>query len=264
MPSLAALRHAPWSASKIKCAQRCPQEFHFRYEEKIPEPIVSPAQRLGKAVHAVLEQVMLKKSIAEALEEGRKGLLHDEERHQYDGLADAVKAFVVRIDAFRAKRRPHTEVIEHMLAIDAQLGPTSFVAPDAFFRGVLDAGFEWGEGELAVLDHKTGMRRPAGDHAEQLEAYATLAAAQGERVRRIWMGVHFVPDAAVEWSAPVPVEEVKASFVPRLLDQIELAAKSVEGAVEPRPGPYCEWCGYRPICPAMRAMARDEQSERGE
>ena len=68
MPSLAALRHAPWSSSKVKCAQRCPQEFHYRYTERIPEPLVSPEQRIGKAIHGVLELVLARRSLEEALE----------------------------------------------------------------------------------------------------------------------------------------------------------------------------------------------------
>jgi CRISPR/Cas system-associated exonuclease Cas4 (RecB family) len=249
---MAALRWAPWSLSKVKCAQRCPQEFQFRYVAQISEPEVSPEQRIGKAIHAALELVLQRRAVEEALETGRKELLHDEERTRYDELGHKVRAFVERIDAFRARRRPRVEHVERQLAVDARLEPVPFVAPEAFFRGVLDVGFEWGEGELAVVDHKTGLRRPVADHAEQLEGYATLASVNMPRLRRIWMGVHFVADAAVEWSAPVPVEEVRASFTPRLFDQIELAAKSVDGPLEPRPGPYCEWCSYRKICPAMR------------
>jgi CRISPR/Cas system-associated exonuclease Cas4 (RecB family) len=254
MPSFAALRFAPWSMSKVKCAQRCPREFAYRYVEKVAEPEVSPEQRLGKAVHLALELVLARRGLDEALAAGRQELLHDEERTRYDELAASVTSFVDRIEAFRVKRRPRLEHVEQKLAIDAQLGPTQFIAQDAFFRGVLDVGFEWGEGELAVVDHKTGMRRPASVHAEQLEGYAALSAAHMPRLRRIWMGVHYVADAAMEWSAPVPIDDVKKEFVPRLLDQIELAAKSVDGPLDPRPGPYCEWCSYRKICPAMRAI----------
>ena len=264
MPSLAALRHAPWSSSKVKCAQRCPQEFHFRYVDRIPEPLVSPEQRIGKAIHGVLELVLARRSLAEALELGRKELLHDFERVKFDALAPKVEAFVTRIDAFRARRQPRTEMIEAKLAIDALLQPTDFIAQDAFFRGVLDVGFEWGDGELAVVDHKTGMRRLASDFAEQLEAYATLAVANSPNLKKIWLGVHFVGEAAMEWSAPVPADEVKGAFLPRLLDQIELAARNVAGPAEPRPGSYCAWCSYRAICPAMRNVPVEDDDDVGE
>jgi putative RecB family exonuclease len=261
MPSLAALRHAPWSSSKVKCAQRCPQEFHYRYTERIPEPLVSPEQRIGKAIHGVLELVLAGRGLAEALELGRKELLHDSERERFDALGPKVSLFLERIDAFRQKRRPRIEMIESQLAIDALNQPTEFIAQNAFFRGVLDVGFEWGDGELAVVDHKTGMRRLASEFAEQLEAYATLAVANSPHLKKIWLGVHFVGSAAMEWSAPVPADEVKKEFLPRLLDQIELAARNVAGPAEPRPGSYCAWCSYRAICPAMRNVPVEEDED---
>jgi putative RecB family exonuclease len=251
---MAALRWAPWSLSKVKCAQRCPQEFRFRYVDQIAEPEVSREQRIGKAVHLALELVLQRHALAEALEAGEKELLHDDERARYGELAGAVRAFVERIEVFRQRRRPRVEHVEHKLAIGAQLEATTFIDPNALFRGVVDVGFEWGDGELAVVDHKSGLRRPVGDHADQLEGYATLCAAAYPRLKRIWMGVHYVADRAVEWSAPVPIEEVRQTFMPRLLDQIELAARAVAGPLEPRPGPYCEWCSYRKICPAMRGV----------
>ena len=55
MPSTRALIRAPWSASKVATALRCPRLFFFRYVEKIPEPEVSPEARIGKAIHAALE-----------------------------------------------------------------------------------------------------------------------------------------------------------------------------------------------------------------
>src|SRR5690349_8750750 len=104
MPSLTAQRHAPWSMSKVQCALRCPQEFHFRYVERIAEPEVSPAQRIGKAVHTTLEQVLLRHAVDEALATGRALLPLPEEQCRFDALAPGVRAFRERIDAFRDKR----------------------------------------------------------------------------------------------------------------------------------------------------------------
>ena len=52
LPSTRALIHAPWSASKVATALRCPRLFHFRYIEKVPEPEVMPEARIGKAAEA--------------------------------------------------------------------------------------------------------------------------------------------------------------------------------------------------------------------
>jgi putative RecB family exonuclease len=261
MPSLAALRHAPWSSSKVKTALRCPQEFHYRYVDGIPEPEVSAEQRIGKAVHAALELVLQRRAVDEALGLGRELLLLEGERERYDLLAPGVRAFVARIDAFRQRRQVRSELVEHKVAFDALLNPTEFLAQDAFYRGVLDAGFEYGDGELAVIDHKTGMRRLAVEYADQLEGYAALVVAGSPQVKRIWLGVHFVPDAAMEWIAPVRAEAVRGEFMPRLVESIEQAGRAVAGGPEPRPGRQCSWCSYRSICPAMRAMAAAAAAE---
>lgn len=258
MPSFAALRHAPWSLSKVKCALRCPREFHYRYVDQIPEPEVASDARLGKAVHAALEAVIRLEPMEKALAAARTELLHDEERTRFDELAAAVRAFGERIAAFRQRRRVRQEMIEHKVAVNAELAPTSFIAKDAFFRGVFDAAFVFDDGVLAVVDHKTGVRRETTDHAEQLEGYATLAAAHlGPQVRKVWMGVHYVAEAAMAWSEPVPVDAVRAEFAPRLVGRIEQAAAAVANGPEPHPGGFCERCSYRAICPARRAGASD-------
>jgi hypothetical protein len=254
VPSVAALTLAPWSVSKIQCALRCPLEFHLRYVDRLHEPEVAPETRIGKAVHTALESVLGRTPVAEALASARRDLLSDEERARFDELGAHVGTFATRIEAFRGRRRVRQELIEHRLAVTFDFAPTEFVAKGAFFRGVWDAGYLFDDGVLAVVDHKTGVRRPGADYADQLGGYATLAAAHMAFVRRIWLGIHFVPDAAMEWAPPIGVDEVRGRVAPRLLAYIEEAAAAVRGR-EPRVSTWCGRCSYRSICPAMRAAA---------
>jgi hypothetical protein len=246
----------------VKTALRCTQEFHYRYVEKIAEPAVGPELRIGKAVHAALEGVLARTPLPEALSTARVELLNDEERARFDTLAIAVGKFGERIDAFRARRRVKSEWVEHKLAVRTDLSGTLFHAKDAFFRGVWDAGFVFDDGILAVVDHKTGMRRPAGEFADQLEGYATLAAAHLREVKRVWLGVHFVAEADMEWASPVGTAEVRAAFAPRLYALIERAAEAVAGPPAPHVTNYCNYCGYRPLCPAMRGIEAPPPTER--
>jgi CRISPR/Cas system-associated exonuclease Cas4 (RecB family) len=260
VPSLAALQHAPWSVSKVHCALRCPLEFHLRYVDRRKEPEVAPETRLGKAVHAALEAVLRRTPIAEALAAGRAALLSDEERARFDELSGPIARFGERIESFKARRRVRSELIEHRLAVTFDLSPTDFVSPQAFFRGVWDAGYLFDDGVLAVVDHKSGVRRPGADYAEQLGGYATLAAAHLPHVRRVWLGVHFVAEAALEWSPPVELAEIRAAVAPRLLEVIEEAARAVKDRAA-RVSTWCMRCSYRSICPAMRAAALAELPE---
>lgn len=255
MPSIAALRHAPWSLSKVKCALRCPREFEYRYVSRVPEPEVMPDARIGKAVHQALEGVLLGVPVEEAVARGRGELLTDEERRRYDALETAVRSFVGRIDAFRGRRRVRAELVEHRVAVTADLAPTVFHARDAFFRGVWDAAFTYDEGNLAVVDHKTGARRPIDEYQDQLEGYAVLAAAHLAAVRRLWLGVHFVADRALEWAPPLRVDAVRAELAPRLLRHIEEGALAVASGYDLRPSGWCQRCSYRSLCPAGRQPA---------
>ena len=66
MPSTRALIHAPWSASKVSTALRCPRLFHFKYIDKLKEPEVMPEARIGKSIHKALELVLMGTAIGEA------------------------------------------------------------------------------------------------------------------------------------------------------------------------------------------------------
>jgi CRISPR/Cas system-associated exonuclease Cas4 (RecB family) len=255
VPSIAALRLAPWSLSKIQCALRCPLEFHLRYVDKLHEPEVAPETRLGKAVHAALEGVLTRVPRDVALGTARKELMSEEERARFDEMGAAVMKFVERIDAFRARRRLRHELIEHRLAVTFDFSPTEFVARDVFFRGVWDAGYLFDDGLLAVVDHKTGVRRAAADYASQLEGYAALAAANLGHVKKVWLGVHFVPDAAMEWTPAVELDVVRREFVPRVLQTIEEAAAAASAGPVAKVSTWCQRCSYKSICPTMRAAA---------
>jgi putative RecB family exonuclease len=249
-----ALALAPWSASKVQTALRCPLLFHYRYVEKIEEPETMPEARVGKAVHLALEHVLQGASMEEAVSEARKQLEGDREAARFDSLGAGIEAFLGRMGQFRRRRRVHRELVEYTLAVREDLTPTQFYAGDAFYRGIVDAAFLFDDDSLAVLDHKTGERRPQSTIGEQLEGYAVLAAAAFRNVRRIWLGVHWVADHVVDWAAPVSVSEIQARFVPAVLNNIEAAALAAEGGPRPNPGPWCEWCTYRSICPAAIEM----------
>jgi putative RecB family exonuclease len=257
VPSIRALSHAPWSLSKVQCALRCPLEFHYRYVDRIQEKEVAPETRLGKAVHAALEAVLRGTVVREALAAAKKNLLTEEEAVRFDALGGAVVLFLDRIAKLRARRRVSRELIEHRLAVSFDLSPTEFVARDAFFRGVWDAGYLFDDGVLAVVDHKSGLRRPGADYTDQLRGYAVLAAAHLGFVKKIWLGIHFVADAALEWTPPIEPQVVARDFGPQLLAQIEEAARAV-GTREPRPSTWCQRCSFKAICPAIRAAALAE------
>jgi CRISPR/Cas system-associated exonuclease Cas4 (RecB family) len=254
VPSTRALAHAPWSASKIQTALRCPREFHYRYVDKIAEPDAAPEARVGKTVHAVLEKALSGTPLAEALHEGSAQMLSEVERSRYEALSPGVGAFLDKIEAFRRRRRVGRQMLEFSLAVREDFSVTQFHAPDAFFRGIFDAGYFFEDAKLAVIDHKCGERRVSASFAEQLEGYAVLATAQFRSLRQLWLGVYWVQDGELEWATPIEPLAVRQVLVPRVMENIEAAALAVDDGPRPAPSNWCLLCSYRSICPAAHDL----------
>jgi len=254
VPSTRALIHAPWSASKVATALRCPRLFHFKYIEKVKEPEVMPEARIGKSIHKALELVLQGQPIAEATQKVRADLPSETEQARYDALSTNIAPFATRIAQFRRRRRVARQLVEYSLAVREDLTTTQFYAGDAYYRGVLDLGYLFEDDSLALVDHKTGVRIPGSSIADQLEGYAVLAAAAFRHVRTFWLGLHWVAERAVEWGPQITPDQIAGKLVPDLLDNIEAAALAVDDGPRPSPGSYCDRCSYRAICPASREI----------
>jgi hypothetical protein len=252
VPSTRALIHAPWSASKVATALRCPRLFHFRYVQKLPEPEVMPEARIGKAVHKVLELVLQGEPIETARQQVRAELPGEIEQLRFDALGHGIAPFSTRIAQFRRRRRVARQLVEYSLAVREDLSVTQFYSGDAYYRGVLDLGYLFEDDSVALVDHKTGVHIPGTSIADQLEGYAVLAAAAFRHVRHFWLGIHWVAERAVEWSAPLPPESIVERLVPDLLDNIEAAALAVDDGPRTNAGPWCDRCSYRSVCPVSR------------
>jgi hypothetical protein len=198
--------------------------------------------------------VLQGRSIPDATQEVRAELASDVEQLRFDRLATGIPQFVSRIGAFRRRRRVARQLVEYSLAVREDLSTTQFYAGDAYYRGVLDLGYLFEDDSVALVDHKTGQRIPGTSIADQLEGYAVLAAAAFRHVKTFWLGVHWVTERAVEWSPPLPPEQIVTKLVPDLLDNIEAAALAVDDGPRTNPGPWCDRCSYRAVCPASREL----------
>jgi RecB family exonuclease len=244
-----ALGNAPWSASKIGTALRCPRLFHYKYVEKRPEPEVMPEARIGKAVHAALEAALGGRALAEAVEEGRKLLPDPVEQARFEHLSGGIAPFLARLAEFRRRRRVARELVEYTMAVRVDFTPTSFYSGDAFYRGIIDSGFLYDDGTLAVVDHKTGYRSRHLAITDQLEGYAVLGAAGFRWIRRIWLGIHWVANGEVDWGRALSIREIQEDLVPRVLANIEAAALAIDDGPRSNAGVWCERCNYRSVCP---------------
>ncbi len=247
-------------------ALRCAREFHYRYVDKVPEVEVMPDARIGKAIHSALEHALQGTSLELALTAPRGELKNEYEQARYDSLSTGIPSFLRRIARLRQRHRVNRQMVEFTLAVREDFTATGFYSGDAFYRGIFDAGFIYDDVNLALVDHKTGLRVPSRHIAEQLEGYAVLAAASFQAVHRFWLGVHWVADAEILWSRSVTHEDINQHFLPAVLDNIEAAALAVDDGPRPSPGAWCGRCSYRSMCPAAlkaRFEPVDEEADPG-
>jgi hypothetical protein len=94
-----------------------------------------------------------------------------------------------------------------------------------------------------------------------MDGYAVLAAQTFRNIRRLWLGIHWVAERAVEWMKPLEQAELNGRLVPTLLDNVEAAALAVSDGPRTHPGYWCERCSYRNLCPASRQASRWEPVE---
>jgi CRISPR/Cas system-associated exonuclease Cas4 (RecB family) len=238
----------------VQTALMCPRLFHYRYVEKLKEPEAMPEARVGKAIHAALEQVLLGTPLFDAVAEARQALDTERETARFDVIGAGIQPFVERVDRFRRRRRVNRQLIEYPLAIREDLTTTTFYARDALYRGILDVGFIFDDDNLALVDHKSGQRAGQRTIAEQLEGYAVLAAACFRSIRRIWLGIYWVASAELEWDRPVQSSDINQYFLPNVLSNIEAAALAVDDGPRPNPGSWCERCNYRSVCPVGKEL----------
>jgi CRISPR/Cas system-associated exonuclease Cas4 (RecB family) len=252
VPSTRALIRAPWSASKVSTALRCPRLYHFKYVDKLPEPEVMPEARIGKAIHAALEDALGGAPVADAAAKARAALPDAHEQARFDQLATGIAPFAERIARFRRRRRVVRQLIEFSIAVRDDFSTTQFYSGDAFYRGILDAGYVFDDDSVALVDHKTGVRIPGSSIADQLEGYAVLAHAWLRSTSKFWLGLHWVAERAVEWGPTITPAEVVDRLRPGLIDNIEAAALAVDDGPRTNPSSWCERCSYRSVCPASR------------
>jgi hypothetical protein len=233
----------------VQTALRCPRLFHYRYVDKLKEPEVMPETRIGKAVHKSLELALGGMQVPLAVDEGAQDLDTSDEEDRFRRICQNIPAYLERIANFRKRHSVGRQFVEYRLAMDLDGASTAFYAKNAYFRGVIDVAYSYGEGCFALVDHKTGMRQPNNNITEQLEGYAVLATSYFRNVRKILLGVHWITSGEVDWAPPLFPDEVENRLRPKLLASIDAAALAVADGPRPQESDWCLRCSYRSVCP---------------
>lgn len=122
------------------------------------------------------------------------------------------------------------------------------------------------DGELVVVDYKTGRTPPGRDDARGSQALAMYVLAVRRTLRRACRRVelHHLPSATVagfehtdeSLARHVNRAEQTAHDIVTATDTLAAGAR-VDEAFPPAPSPACSWCDFRAHCPEGRAAAPD-------
>jgi putative RecB family exonuclease len=260
----------PWSLSPSACSsfKECPLAFRFSYIERLPEP-PSPWTTKGTLVHRALELLLDRppdeRTIDAALfdlDRARLELashpdftdlvLTDEEWAQFH--ADSV----LLVQRYFALEDPRTvRPIGLELKLEADLGKVRL-------RGVIDRLELDEHGELVVTDYKTGSVPSEFWEAKSLSGvhmYALLCERTfGKRPARVQLLYLTKPEAIIATPSDQSIVGVERKTV-AMWSAIATACERDD--FRPRPGRLCDFCTFKPYCPAHGGDPLDAAELRG-
>ena len=245
------------SPSKVATFRDCALAFRYSAIDRLSEPS-SPATAKGTLVHRALERLFwhhdqgdrspatAQAELAAAWEELRL----DEEFLSLGMNPAQEEAFVADaatlVDGYLRLEDPDAvQAVGTELTLEADVG-------GLFLRGIIDRLDVTPEGDLIVVDYKTG--RVPREHQEQqrlggVQFYALLCehvlGRRPAKVRLLYL------------REPVCIEADPSEQALRGLRQRTTAIWSaIEKACEaedfrPKPSALCNWCAFKPLCPAQ-------------
>ena len=253
--------------ARLSLYDDCPRRFRLTYLDRPAPPRTGPWAHttLGAVVHNALRELFTL-PVSKRTPERAETLVS---RHwRSGGFADAVQ--VARY-AEAARRWVADYVEQHGADVDP-VGVERWVSatvgsdpasPSLIVEGRADR-IDDRDGELVVVDYKTGRTPPSDTHARRSRALALYAAAAARTLRKPCSRVelHHLPTATV-----AVAEHTDADLTEHVRRAEETATASHTAAdrlgrgddpdrlFPARPAPRCAWCELRSHCPEGRPAA---------
>lgn len=249
------------SPSKMSLFKDCALAFRYSAIDHVPEP-PSPAATRGTLVHRVLELLHLDPPSDRSRQ---RAAVHLDTAWAEMATHPDLVGLELGSDELETMRRDATSLLDryYLLEDPATIEPIGIevmLAADVGrvrLRGILDR-LELHDDGLVVTDYKSGRSPSLHD----------------ERARLLGVTVYAYLCRAVLGVTPVRVQLMYLANTETIIaEPTEQALRGLEkqvGAIweavvracrnedfRPRPSRRCDWCGYRPICPAHGGSGPD-------
>jgi len=245
------------SPSKVTSFRDCALAFRFSAIERLPEPS-SPPMVKGTLVHAALERLFWfheqgdrSESVGMAeLAVAWDELQSDPEYLSLELTPDQAEAFrddgatLVR-NYFRLEDPNQVRAVGTELTLDAKLG-------NVRLRGIIDRLDLTEDGELVVIDYKTG-RAPSEAYEQSklvgVHIYAMLCEELlGRRPVRVEL-LHLREPTVITARPSEQAIRGHRQRTTAVWSAIERACQKED--FRPKTGPLCKHCHFQPFCPAF-------------
>jgi len=224
----------PLSFSRLSTFEQCPAQFDYLYVSKRVVNQSNEHSDYGDRVHKVLEAKGKGELDETALsDEGKQTL------ERWGALVDKVVS------------RSGDKYFEHQMAVNRNLAPVEWFAPDVWIRSIADVLFV--DGETAYcLDYKTGKVK---ENPTQLQLFAAMVFwhfpnVQTVKTSFIWLKFDEVTNAKYERRF---LDSLWRALEPRF-DKVQEVINL--GVFETKPSGLCPWCAAKSICPDARLKGR--------
>jgi putative RecB family exonuclease len=252
------------SPSKVSSFKDCALAFRFSAIDKLPDP-PSIWTAKGTLVHRALELLFAEAASERTLDVALAGVARGWEELTADAsyaqldLGDAtVEEFLADAhdlvrNYFELEDPARVEVIGTEVSLEVQLGTLTL-------RGIIDRLELDADGRFVVTDYKTG-RSPGVNYELARMAGVQFYAFLCERV----LGQRPARVQLLHLREPVAISTVPSDQSIRGLEQRTRAVwTAVERACErddfrPRPSRLCDYCAFRPYCPAWGGNPAEAQ-----
>lgn len=208
-----------WSFSRWNVYNTCPRQYKYKFIDKMKEP-QSPAMARGNNIHL----------------EAAKYL---QRADGYDQVPESCQVFAAEFKELRDL----DPIVEQKWAFTKNWKPTDYFGAKTQLRAILDAGVDYGDGYIEVIDHKTGKKY--GSNEDQVELFALVAMSKFPYAKHITTRLWYL-------DSPSSAEgEVIKEFDAGLRDELQVKwdrrteAMKNDDLYAPRPNDKCRWCHFR-------------------
>ena len=257
------------SYSALDTYKTCPLKYKFAQIDKIKGE-KSKEQVFGTAVHKALQFMFNRTPLFPTLDEvlnfyadywgGAKDKIK---------VADKEKEFYLEegkniLKKFFLKNQPwNFNVLDlesrfEVLIDDPERGENHVLA------GIIDRVDKPADGSYEIIDYKTSRKMPSQEMVDknlQLSIYNLGLVRRWPHIKpeQVKLSLYFLQHQEKISSArsPVALEETKKEIL-STINEIQEREKKMD--FPPTPGPWCEWCPYKPICPMWKHLYKKPET----